>query len=117
MLQNMVNKNIVQPGTKKLVERYGDNLICVRYRYDDQKKMMYKTIEIIIDNKPWQANDKEMPQNKIMDIRIGYNEVELRSRIKACGGKWVPERKVWQLPYKNVKELDLLERIVDDKEP
>jgi len=104
-----------QPGTKKLVERYGDNLICVRHRYDDQKKTIYKTIEIIIEDKPWQENNKNIPKYKSVDIRIGYNEIELRSRIKACGGKWDPHRKVWQLSYKKVKELDLLERIVDDE--
>jgi hypothetical protein len=48
-----------QPGTKKLVERYGDNLICVRYRYDEDKMMMYKTIEIIIDEKPWQRKTQK----------------------------------------------------------
>ena len=105
-----------QPGTKKLVERYGDNLICVRYRYDDKKKMMYKTMEIIIESKPWQDNNKKIPENKSMDIRIGYNEVELRSRIKACGGKWDPQKKIWQLSYEKIKKLDLLERIVDDNE-
>ncbi len=52
-----------------------------------QVMLTYKTIEIIIENKPWQANAKKIPQNKNMDIRIGYNEIELRSRIKACGGK------------------------------
>jgi len=103
-----------QPGTKKLVERYGDNLICVRYRYDDQKKMKYKTIEIIIESKPWQDNNKKITETKSMDIRIEYNEAELRSRIKACGGKWDPQKKVWQLSYEKVKKLDLLERIVDD---
>jgi hypothetical protein len=104
-----------QPGTKKLVEIYGDNLLCVRYRYDEQKKEMYKTIEIIVENKPWKSNDKKIPKNTSMDIRIGYNEVELRSKIKACGGKWDASKKVWQLPYEKIKELDLLDRIVDDK--
>jgi hypothetical protein len=106
-----------QPGTKKLVETYGDNLICVRYRYDDQKKMMYKTIEIIIEEKPGQIDNQKIPKYKIMDIRIGFNEVELRSRIKKCGGKWDASKKVWQLAYDKVKELDLLDRIVDDKAP
>ena len=105
-----------QPGTKKLLERYGDNLICVRYRYDDQKRMMYKTIEIIIESKPWQDNKKKISENKSMDIRIDYNEVELRSRIKENGGWWDAQRKVWQLPYDKIKKLDLLERIVDDNE-
>ena len=52
-----------------------------------------------------------------MDIRIDYNEVELRNRIKECGGKWDPQRKLWKISYEKVKELDLLERIVDDKVP
>ncbi|MBN1906625.1 MAG: hypothetical protein JW927_16200 [Deltaproteobacteria bacterium] len=50
-----------------------------------------------------------------MDVRIGFHEIELRSRIKACGGKWDASKKVWRLTYEKVKELDLLDRIVDDK--
>lgn len=49
-----------KPGTKKLLKRYGDNMLCVRYRYDEDKLMMYKTIEIIIDEKPWQ---RKTPKN------------------------------------------------------
>jgi len=51
-----------------------------------------------------------------MGIRIGYNEVELRKSVKTCGGKWNPQKKVWQLSFEKVKELDLLERIVHDNE-
>ncbi len=97
------------------MERYGDNLICVRHRYDDQKKTMFKTIEIIIESRPLQENNKKRPEHKSVDIRIGYNEIELRRRIKECGGRWEPQRKVWQIPYEKVKELDLLNRIVDDE--
>ncbi|MGD9161759.1 MAG: hypothetical protein PVG39_25335 [Desulfobacteraceae bacterium] len=50
-----------------------------------------------------------------MDIRIGYNELELRNRIKESGGRWNPQKKLWNLSYKKIKELDLLERIVDDE--
>jgi len=104
-----------QPGTKKLVDRYGDNLICVRHRYDEQKKMVHKTIEIIIESRLLLENEKKILEHKSVDIRVGYNEVELRSRIKEYGGRWEPQRKVWQLPFEKVKELDLLNRIVDDE--
>ena len=104
-----------QPGTKKLLQRYGDNLICVRYRYDDEKMMMFKTIEIIIDNKPWQTDTKKIPKNKIMSIRIAIDEIESRSKVKAAGGKWDPKRQVWQLPYEKVTELGLSDRIVDNE--
>lgn len=102
-----------QAGTKRLVERYGDNLVCVRYRYDDEKKTMFKTIEIIIDNKPWQADRKKIAPEEIMNIRIAIDEVEARNRVKKAGGKWDPKRRVWQLPYGKVIELGLSERIID----
>ena len=104
-----------QPGTKKLLERYGKNLICVRYRYDDEKKMVFKTIEIIVDNKHWQPGIKKIPKNKIMSLRIAIDEVEHRKRVKSAGGKWDPKRQVWELPYEKVTELGLSDRIVDDE--
>ena len=36
-----------QDGAKQLRERYGDQLICVRYRYDEARKDRWKTIELI----------------------------------------------------------------------
>jgi hypothetical protein len=38
-----------QKGTKKFLERYGKQLICVRYRYDDQRRKRFTTIEIIVE--------------------------------------------------------------------
>ena len=58
-------KRIVKPGqagTKKLVERCRENLVCVRYRYDEERKRMFnKTIELIIENKPWQPKATKIP--------------------------------------------------------
>ena len=54
-----------------------------------------------------------MPKHKNIYIRIGYNEIELMNRIKKYGGRCYPQRKIWQLPYENVKELDLLGRSVE----
>ncbi|GBD97048.1 hypothetical protein BMS3Abin06_01944 [bacterium BMS3Abin06] len=41
-----------QSGTKKLLRQYGDQLICVRYCYDDYHKKRYKTVELIIEETP-----------------------------------------------------------------
>ncbi len=41
-----------EQGTKRLVDKYGEKLIAVRYRYDRQKSMRYKTVEIIEDAIP-----------------------------------------------------------------
>jgi len=104
-----------QPGTKNLLEKYGDNLVCVRYRYDNEKKTMFKTIEIIVDSKPWQPNIKKIPRNKIMSIRVLLDEVETRNQVKAAGGKWDPKRQVWHLCYETVIELGMQNRLVNEE--
>ena len=37
-----------QHGTRDLVAQYGEQLICVRYRYDPIRKKRYKTVELIV---------------------------------------------------------------------
>lgn len=111
-------KRILQPGqagTKSLLEKYGDNLICVRYRYDDARHMMFKTIEIVVKRKSWQPQRKKITNNQIMSLRIAYDDLEARKQVKASGGKWDPQRQVWQLGYEKVIELGMVNRLVNDE--
>ena len=41
-----------QKGTKRLVEQYGESLLCVRYRYDENRKVHLKTVDlrVILEN-------------------------------------------------------------------
>ena len=45
-------------GTKTLTALYGDRLLFVRYRYDREAAKRYKTVEIIIEEKPWKPPKK-----------------------------------------------------------
>ena len=103
------------PGTKKLLNTYGDNLICVRYRYDAENNRMYKTVELIIENLPWQQNTRKIRKDKIVDLCIRIEEVEMRNRVKLAGGKWNRNKQVWQLLYETAQQLGLTDRIVCDK--
>ncbi len=38
-------------GTKKLIEKFGDQLLCVRYRYDHLEQVRYKTVELVIERR------------------------------------------------------------------
>jgi hypothetical protein len=38
-----------QKGTMRLQQKYGDTLLCVRYRYDEIREVKLKTVEIIVD--------------------------------------------------------------------
>jgi hypothetical protein len=107
-----------QRGTKKLIQTYGDQLVCVRYRYDEERKKRYKTVELIVDEIPWVTNNRrtklKVPasSDKIVSVRVGYGERDIRNRIKEAGGKWNSTEKVWSLPYRKAVEFGLEKRIV-----
>jgi hypothetical protein len=55
----MEARAILRPGqnrTKKLVTRFGDRLICVRYRYDTTRRKRFTTVELIVDESDWTAS-------------------------------------------------------------
>ena len=52
-------------GTKALLRQYGDQLICVRYRYDKTKHKRYKTVELIVEEKDWSPDSTSYPENKV----------------------------------------------------
>jgi len=103
-----------QPGTNKYLEKFGENLICVRYRYDSKGKRKVKTVELVIEDEPWQYTPKKTAQNKILNLHIDYDETYFRKLVKAAGGRWNPQKRSWQLAYKDIIELGLTDRIIDE---
>ena len=101
-----------QPGTKKLKKKYGNDLICVRYRNDFKRKKRLKTIELIYEERPLVFDSNKTPMNKIMNIRVKYGEKELGILLRNAGGHWDRKNKVWKLPYREVLDLGLESRIV-----
>ena len=45
-------------------------------------------------------------------LRIHWRETELRRRVKAAGGWWAPEARLWRLRCDLVESLGLLHRVV-----
>jgi len=88
-----------QKGTTRLVEKYGDALVCVRYRYDAQKHKQYKTVEIIVSESDWTPPPAKYPDSTLVALKIGVNETALQSQVKAVGGRWSKDNKVWIVPY------------------
>ncbi|MBN2011748.1 hypothetical protein JW960_20635 [candidate division KSB1 bacterium] len=104
-----------QPGTKKLVQEYGEKLYCVRYRYDSITMKRITTAEIIVAEEDWKQQPDRIPMNKIVNVRVHYGEIELGVQVKASGGYWNPQKKLWQLPYQEVVALGLTDRVVPEK--
>lgn len=55
-----------QRGTKKLVKEFGDKLVCVRYRYDAENNVRYKTVELIVDTTSWQPRIKKEAEKTLV---------------------------------------------------
>lgn len=113
----MIIQRTVVPGkkgTKKLYDKYGDRLVCVRYRYDTQKQERVKTVELVEEKKYWSPNPDRIHSSKKMNIKIEYGEIHLGRLVKSAGGQWDKKRKVWILNYGQIKALGLERRIVKD---
>lgn len=94
-----------RPGTIKMKQRFGNRLVAVRYRYDDQAGKRYTTIELIIDEADWR-------KRWIAGVEIAYKELTLRKLVKDAGGKWNSNLRLWELNYLKAHELGLEDRIV-----
>lgn len=104
-----------QKGTKALVEKNGDNLVCVRYRYDETSRTRLKTVELIVEK-------KELPTPKLqrtadetlVPVLIAYGQRELGNMVKAMGGKWDADVKLWYVPHGKIKGTELEKHIILD---
>jgi len=112
-MRTRLKLNPGERGTKKLQAKYGDRLICVRYRYDEQQQKRYKTVELIEEEVDWEPKRDEIADHTLVEIQVDWMEGELREQVKAVGGRWNPERKVWRLEYGQVVALGLKKRIVE----
>jgi hypothetical protein len=77
-----------QQGTKQLVAKYGESLVCVRYRCDPGRQRRFKTVEIIVDDRAWAPPQPRFADDQIVGLRVAYEEIEIRERVKQAGGTW-----------------------------
>ncbi len=109
------------PGTKRFLERFGERLVCVRYRYDEANTRRYTTVELIVDEKELLGGSNDLLQPRryypktVVSVRVDYEEVSLRGQIKQAGGKWDPKTKLWRLPYHKAMAIGLSDRIVEER--
>ena len=109
-----------QNGTKKWSITYGDRLVSARYRYDENKKRRYTTVEIIVEEGDWNSGEShDLPPRTVTDrlaIRVEGYEIALRKRVKEAGGIWRPRQQLWELPCSKIVELGLKDTLFADVE-
>ena len=98
-----------QPGAKKLTERFGEQLVCVRYRHDAEAGRRYTTVELVVDEGPMPI-DKRTPS--VVHPRVDYDERALQQAIRQQGGIWDRKLRVWRVQRDAVLSLQLQNRVL-----
>jgi hypothetical protein len=96
-----------QKGTKALVEKYGDDLVCVRYRYDEASRTRIKTVELIVEKKDLKKLQQRFLDDAQVPVRIAYGETDLGKMAKTAGGRWDTDVKLWYINYGKIKGTEL----------
>lgn len=106
-----------QHGTRRFLKRYGERLVCVRYREEAATRSVFTTVELIVDQREKlpgvdQSSVYSQRDQQWVALKIAYEESELRSRVKRKGGQWSQREKVWVLMYKHAAEIGILDRVI-----
>jgi hypothetical protein len=91
-----------QRGTKSLAKQYGNDLLCVRFRYDARKRQRLKTVELIVERTPWSPPKPEYADDATVHLRIRIDDMQARSQTKAAGGRWDPDMRLWRVKYARI---------------
>ncbi|MGA8005127.1 MAG: hypothetical protein WCA17_03425 [Burkholderiales bacterium] len=104
-----------QHGTRKLLKRFGERLVRVRYLYDPESGRRLKTVELIVESVPWAPRPRKPRRrdDEIVAVRIAWDETDLRERAKRLGAVWRPTQKVWEMHWSDARRLGLADRVVD----
>jgi hypothetical protein len=102
------------PGTKRLVARFGERPVCVRYLYDEARARRLKTVEPLIEEAPWRARARRPRRNDhdLAGVRIAWRETELRAAVKQAGAIWRPRQKLREMSWEAVRALGIDHRVV-----
>ena len=98
-----------QPGARKLAQRYGADLVCVRHRQNSEGTIRYTTVELLVEHAPIAARKTAGQQ---LAVRLRRGEVDLRRQLMANGGRWDPCLSVWWITRGLAAQLKLMDRVV-----
>jgi hypothetical protein len=113
MLRTRLTLKPGRSGTRELVEKYGEQLVCVRYRYDDELGVRYKTVELIVDEKPWKPPHARYRPTELVHIKVAPVESQLRDVLKLLGGRYDRRTQTWLIAHAAAVALHITSRITD----
>jgi hypothetical protein len=98
-----------QAGALKLARRFGDSMVCVRYRQDAGQTHRYTTVELVIDDAPIQRSKREQ---ELVAVFIDFKDVQTQRAAREHAAKWDNKARVWLMPRHIARRLNLLDKII-----
>jgi hypothetical protein len=104
-------------GSKRYLETYGEQLVCVRYRRDREQHRNVVTIELVVDQipqpRPVAAPGPEvnLSPNRIVFLKVASYEHQVQQSIRNRGGSYDRDCNRWRLSLGEVQRLGLNNRI------
>ena len=94
------------PGAVKLTRKYGDALVCVRYRVSPDGSERITTIELEVDRATI-----ERKANPVVAVKIYASETKLTTMAKAKGARFNEKTRLWRMHQNDAHALGLGKRI------
>lgn len=92
-----------QDGAKRFARRYGDQLVCVRHRLNDEGTVRHTTVELVVESTPIASRARTL-----VAVRMPHADRSTRALLLACGARWRPKNRYWILPHLVAKNLRVL---------
>jgi hypothetical protein len=66
---------------------------------------------LIIEEEAWTPFQAPPPADAMVSFRIAPAELRLRQQVKHAGGRWDPQRQVWEIRYAQAVALEAVEKL------
>lgn len=105
------------PGSRRFVRQYGEELVAVRYRRATDGSRLFTTIELVVDSRESKPGVNQHAvlrhqAKKWVAVRIEYGETELRATVKRNKARWSRSHQVWLMRHEQAVAMGLSNRII-----
>jgi len=69
-------------------------------------------VELVVEETLWWPKVSDPAGEEIVAVRVEWQESELRAALKEVGGRWNPEKRVWEVRYDRIVAWVLEDRVV-----
>ena len=93
-------------GAVKLARKYGETLVCVRYRLSNDGSERITTVELEVDRVG--VRQRTNPE---VSVKIYASEADLREKAKAKGARYNGKTRLWRMTANDAVALGLASRV------